>query len=948
MDKQMNPKILLNLLLLNEITLLANLLLILPANSTDHCESYDIVTHKFVGADDEVNDPLYLDSWDACTQKLKTNTNLLPHDISNLQGKTLRIATFTYKPYVILDLDETKYPGGYDGIDFKIITEFCRWINCTIQLIRDDENEWGDIFENGTSNGVIGNVLQDKADIGVAGLFSWYKPYVHLDFSAALVRSGVTCIAPAPRSIANWLLPLMAFDWVVWATVVFTLVYAAIALYLAKGCRSEKIMLTTFGMMVTQPQPDPGRSWRVRSVTGWLLVTGLLIDNAYGGGLAAAFTVPKYQGSIDTVQDLLDAKLPWGATHISWVFSMSASKDPKVIALVNQFRAMDEDELKIHSYLGTMAIAVEKLPAGNMAVHDFLTKEALQNLQLMVEDIYYEYTVIMARKNSQYVDKISQLAGRLHEAGLLLAWETQVAIEHLDFKLQLGVKYSRRKRETEIKDIDMKHVVKFISAFEKVNRLGNIRRGNKILLFLPMDKESDPKVFLDLLLLKEIALVANLLLIVPANSTENCESYDIVTHKFVGADAQANDPLYLDSWDACTQQLKTHKNLFPHDISNMHGKTLKLATFTYKPYVVLDLDNTTVPGGYDGLEMRVMAEFCRWVNCTLQIIRDDENEWGDIFEDGTGNGILGNVVEDRADFGIGALYSWHDSYVHLDFSASLVRSGITCVAPAPRIIASWELPLMAFSWPLWGTVAGTFVYAAAALYLASGCSSDKVLLTTFGMMVTQSQPESGVDWRTRSITGWLLVTGLLVDNAYGGGLAAAFTVPKYQGAVDTVQDMLDTRLEWGATHNAWIFSIQSSQDPRIIQLVSQFKTMEEEKLKRNSFLRTMALSIEKLPAGFFAIAEYITKEAMVNMQLMVEDIYYEYTVAMARKNSQYVDKLTQLAGRLHEAGLLQAWETQVGTIQVGWNGLAIQRGNAASLLGIIPGDGSELKEIFYL
>ncbi|KAG7299521.1 hypothetical protein JYU34_016484 [Plutella xylostella] len=350
----------LNLLLLNEITLLANLLLILPANSTDNCESYDIVTHKFVGADDEVNDPLYLDSWDACTQQLKTNSNLLPHDISNLQGKTLRIATFT-------------------------------WINCTIELIRDDENEWGDIFENGTSNGVIGNVLQDKADIGVA----------------ALVRSGVTCIAPAPRSIANWLLPLMAFDWVVWATVVFTLVYAAIALYLAKGCRSDKIMLTTFGMMVTQPQPDPGHSWRVRSVTGWLLVTGLLIDNAYGGGLAAAFTVPKYQGSIDTVQDLLDAKLPWGATHISWVFSMSASKDPKVIALVNQFRAMDEEDLKTQSFLRTMAIAVEKLPAGNMAVHDFLTKEALQNLQLMVEDIYYEYTVIMARKNSQYVDKIS-------------------------------------------------------------------------------------------------------------------------------------------------------------------------------------------------------------------------------------------------------------------------------------------------------------------------------------------------------------------------------------------------------------------------------------------------------------------------------------------------------------------------------------------------------------
>ncbi|KAG7299522.1 hypothetical protein JYU34_016485 [Plutella xylostella] len=472
---------------------------------------------------------------------------------------------------------------------------------------------------------------------------------------------------------------------------------------------------------------------------------------------------------------------------------------------------------------------------------------------------------------------------------------------------------------------------KFVSAIEQVNHLGNARRADKIMIFLPMDKDSDPKVLLDLLLLKEMAFVANLLLILPTNSTEStdkCESYDIVTHKFVGADAQANDPLYLDSWDACTQQLKTNTNLLPHDISNLQGKTLKVATFTYQPYTIVDIDPAKTPAGYDGLELRVLTEFCRLVNCSVEIIRDDEYEWGVIHPNWTGRGILGNVVEDRADFGIGKSVQslanleqlpryWTSSFSYVGY---LLRArgpkdifGLMSKAEDMKwwIVAGWQLPLMAFNWVMWLTVFFTFVYASLALYYVNGWSMEKVLLTTFGIMVTQSQSDPGSNWRVRSVTGWLLVTGLLIDNAYGGGLAAAFTVPKYQGSIDTVQDMIDTKLLWGATHPAWLFSILPSKDPKIKQLISQFETMDGKKIEKNLIAERMATLIEKLPAGYFAVCDYITREAVVHTQLMLEDIYYEYTVAMGRKSSQYLNKLTEVAGRFQAAGLLHAWETQV-------------------------------------
>lgn len=63
--------------------------------------------------------------------------------------------------------------------------------------------------------------------------------------------------------------------------------------------------------------------------------------------------------------------------------------------------------------------------------------------------------------------------------------------------------------------------------------------------------------------------------------------------------------------------------------------------------------------------------------------------------------------------------------------------------------------------------------------------------------------------------------------------------------------------------------------------------------------------------GNFAIGEYVTEEAVLDMMLMLEDFYFEQCVIMMRKSSPFTEKVNQLVGRLHQSGLLLAWETQV-------------------------------------
>nr|AXF48852.1 ionotropic receptor IR21 [Lobesia botrana] len=459
--------------------------------------------------------------------------------------------------------------------------------------------------------------------------------------------------------------------------------------------------------------------------------------------------------------------------------------------------------------------------------------------------------------------------------------------------------------------IQMSEPARFMPAFEQVNQLGDVRRSDKKLIFLPIEEEHyDSSTLIDILSLKETSFVANILLLAAGKSSGDCKSYDIITHTFVGPNDEIFKPLYLDNWDSCTGNFEKGVNLFPHDMSNLYGKTVKVAAFTYKPYVLLDLDPSLNPLGRDGMEMRVIDEFCRWVNCTVDLVRDDEHEWGEIYENNTGVGVIGNVLEDRADIGITALYSWYEEYRVLDFTAPIIRTAITCIAPAARVLTSWDLPLLPFTWLMWLCIIFTFFYASLALFIAQR-SADKIFLSTFGMMITQTRNDKGDSWRIRSITGWMLVTGLIIDNAYGGGLASSFTVPKYEASIDTVQDLVDRRMEWGATHDAWIFSIILSEEPLVKTLLGQFKTYPAETLKAKSFSRSMAFSIEHLPAGSFAIGEYITEKAARGLEIMLDNIYYEQCVVMTRKSSPYTAKISELVGRLHQSGLLLTWESQV-------------------------------------
>jgi hypothetical protein len=77
------------------------------------------------------------------------------------------------------------------------------------------------------------------------------------------------------------------------------------------------------------------------------------------------------------------------------------------------------------------------------------------------------------------------------------------------------------------------------------------------------------------------------------------------------------------------------------------------------------------------------------------------------------------VVEDRADFGYGAIYLWNYEFRFIDYSFPYIRTGITCVAPRPQPVAGWLTPVLPFTLTSWAAVGASVVASTMSLFLVT-------------------------------------------------------------------------------------------------------------------------------------------------------------------------------------------------------------------------------------
>lgn len=74
-------------------------------------------------------------------------------------------------------------------------------------------------------------------------------------------------------------------------------------------------------------------------------------------------------------------------------------------------------------------------------------------------------------------------------------------------------------------------------------------------------------------------------------------------------------------------------------------------------------------------------------------------------------------------------------------------------------------------------------------------------------------------------------------------------IDRYLPPVDSVADLANSGLGWGATHDAWIFSLREATEPEMKILLDRFMALPSDRLHSLSLEEEFAFSVERLPAG---------------------------------------------------------------------------------------------------
>ncbi|XP_071819367.1 glutamate receptor ionotropic, kainate 2-like isoform X2 [Apostichopus japonicus] len=272
--------------------------------------------------------------WSVYSEKHLTlnPTSAIDMSNSNTANRTYIVATITETPYVMLKkvqsgVEFENNNDRYEGYCVDLLKLLAQRINFNYELNPIKSRIYGTDNGKGEWDGLIGELMNKKADLAVAPLTITYDREQVVDFSKPFMFLGITILyrVPEPQNpgVFSFLSPL-AFD--VWLYVVIAYLLVALSLFLlarfspyewynSHPCNPEydevenqfsffNCLWFSFGGLMQQGSEINPRSFSTRVLSGFWWFFSLILISSYTANLAAFLTVERMVSPIQSADDL--------------------------------------------------------------------------------------------------------------------------------------------------------------------------------------------------------------------------------------------------------------------------------------------------------------------------------------------------------------------------------------------------------------------------------------------------------------------------------------------------------------------------------------------------------------------------------------------------------------------------------------------------------------------
>ncbi|KAM9831579.1 glutamate receptor ionotropic, delta-1-like [Neosynchiropus ocellatus] len=278
------------------------------------------------------------------------NGSLKESRIENgMQGVTLKVVTLLEDPFVMVAENILGQPKRYKGFSIDVLDALAKILGFKYEIYQVTDSKYGSQLPNGSWNGMIGDLINKRADLAVSAITITPERENVVDFSKRYMDYSVGILLRKPEEKINIFSLFVPFDLAVWACIAAAIPVVAILIFLLNrlqvlrnsspntppGQSSRSVgegslhsaIWIVYGAFVQQGGEGVVGSVALRIVMGtWWLFT-LIVCSSYTANLAAYLTVSRMDHAIRSFQDLSrQMDVDYGTVRDSAVFDYFRNK----------------------------------------------------------------------------------------------------------------------------------------------------------------------------------------------------------------------------------------------------------------------------------------------------------------------------------------------------------------------------------------------------------------------------------------------------------------------------------------------------------------------------------------------------------------------------------------------------------------------------------------------
>ncbi|XP_062125741.1 glutamate receptor ionotropic, kainate 2 isoform X1 [Drosophila sulfurigaster albostrigata] len=380
-------------------------------------------------------------------------THTLEPDMRSLMNKSFVVVTAISEPYGMLKETAEKQEGNaqFEGFGIELIDELSKKLGFTYTFYLQPDNKYGGLDpKTGEWNGMLREIIDNRADMGITDLTMTSERESGVDFTIPFMNLGIAILFRKPMKEPPKLFSFMSpFSGEVWLWLGLAYMGVSISMFILGRlspaewdnpypCIEEPTELEnqfsfanclwfSIGALLQQGSELAPKAFSTRAVaSSWWFFT-LILVSSYTANLAAFLTVESLVTPIEDADDLSQNKggVNYGAKIGGSTFTFF--KDAKYPTYQKMFEFMDQNPQYMTN---SNQEGVDRVENSNYAflmestTIEYITERrcTLTQVGTLLDEKGYG---IAMRKNWPYRDVLSQAILEMQEQGLLTKMKTK-------------------------------------------------------------------------------------------------------------------------------------------------------------------------------------------------------------------------------------------------------------------------------------------------------------------------------------------------------------------------------------------------------------------------------------------------------------------------------------------------------------------------------------------